>query len=85
MGYKEDNQVMYRSVLRPLVTVTKYSYAPYNDVSVNDGPHIRLWSHNTIIYYYNIYHTAVAQWLRCCATNRKVTGSIAAGVSEIFL
>ena len=24
--------------------------------------------------------TAVAQWLRCCATNRKVAGSIPAGV-----
>ena len=28
--------------------------------------------------------TAVAQWLRCCATNRKVTGSIPGGVMEIF-
>jgi len=28
--------------------------------------------------------TAVAQWLRCCATNRKVAGSIAAGVSGFF-
>ena len=28
--------------------------------------------------------TAVAQWLRCCATNRKVAGSIPAGVIEIF-
>jgi len=27
---------------------------------------------------------AVAQWLRCCATNRKVTGSIPDGVIEIF-
>jgi len=27
---------------------------------------------------------AVAQWLRCCATNRKVAGSIPAGVSGIF-
>ena len=27
--------------------------------------------------------TAVAQWLRCCATNRKVAGSIPAGVSEL--
>jgi len=27
---------------------------------------------------------AVAQWLRCCATNWKVAGSIAAGVTEIF-
>ena len=28
--------------------------------------------------------TAVAQWLRCCATNRKVAGSISDGVSGIF-
>ena len=28
--------------------------------------------------------TAVAKWLRCCATNRKVTGSIADGVSGFF-
>jgi hypothetical protein len=31
-----------------------------------------------------IYQTAVAQWLRCCATNRKVAGSILAGVIGIF-
>ena len=29
--------------------------------------------------------TAIAQWLRCCATNRKVTGSIPAGVSGFFI
>ena len=28
--------------------------------------------------------TAVAQWLRCCATNRKVGGSIPDGVIGIF-
>ena len=28
--------------------------------------------------------TAVAQWLWCCATNRKVTGSIPDGVIGIF-
>jgi len=28
--------------------------------------------------------TAVAQWLRYCATNRKVAGSIPAGVIVIF-
>ena len=28
--------------------------------------------------------TAVEQWLRCCATNRKVAGSIPAGVTGIF-
>jgi len=29
--------------------------------------------------------TAVAQWLSCCATNRKVAGSIPAGVSGFFI
>jgi len=29
--------------------------------------------------------TAVAQWLRCCATKRKVAGSIPAGVSGFFV
>ena len=28
--------------------------------------------------------TAVAQWLMCCATNRKVAGSISDGVIGIF-
>ena len=28
--------------------------------------------------------TAAAQWLRCCATNRKVAGSIPDGVIGIF-
>jgi len=37
--------------------------------------------------YSNHYHLrgiAVAQWLRCCATNRKVAGSIPAGIIGIF-
>jgi hypothetical protein len=29
--------------------IPNYRYAPHNDVSVNDGPHIRRWSHNVII------------------------------------
>ena len=29
--------------------------------------------------------TAVAQWLRCCVTNRKVAGSIPAGVNGFFI
>ena len=29
--------------------------------------------------------TALAQWLRCCATNGKVAGSIPVGVIGIFL
>ena len=37
--------------------------------------------------YYSLHvrlRTAVAQWLRCCATNRKVAGSIPA-VSGFFI
>jgi len=34
---------------------------------------------------YFVWRTAVAQWLRCCATNRKVVGSIPAGVSGFFI
>ena len=41
------------------------------------------------IYYSHIVHclegTAVAQWLRCCATNWKVAGSIPASVSGFFI
>ena len=29
--------------------------------------------------------TAVAQWLRCCATNRKDAGSIPTGVNRSFI
>ena len=34
--------------------------------------------------FFNNRGTAVAQWLRCCATNRKIAGSIPAGVIGIF-
>jgi len=34
---------------------------------------------------YTYWGTAVAQWLRCCATNRKVAGSIPANVSRFFI
>jgi hypothetical protein len=29
--------------------------------------------------------TAIAQWLRCCAANRKVAGSISDGAMEFFI
>jgi len=37
------------SVCYFLSPISKYSYAPYNDVSINVGPHIRRWSHNILI------------------------------------
>ena len=35
--------------------------------------------------YKQTWGTAVAQWLRCCATNQKVAGSIPAGVSGFVI
>jgi len=37
------------------------------------------------LYITAVVGTAVAQWLRCCATNRKVAGLIPAGVSGFFI
>ena len=37
------------------------------------------------VYIYIYMGTAAAQWLRPCATNRKVAGSIPAGVSRFFI
>jgi len=41
----------YKSKFNVLLTPTssQYRYAPHNYVSVNDGPHIRRWSHKIII------------------------------------
>jgi len=36
-------------MLTVFYNVAVYSYVPHNDVSVNDGPHIRRWSHKIII------------------------------------
>jgi len=42
-------------VWQPVAKV-KYSRAPHNDVSANDGAHIRRWSHNIITsQHYNTY------------------------------
>jgi len=38
----------------------------------------------SILYMFRV-GTAAAQWLRCCATNRKVAGSIPAGVSVFYI
>ena len=42
-------------------------------------------SHDQSVVSHYILGTAVAQWLRCCATNRKVDGSIPADVSGFFI
>ena len=39
---------------------------------------------NFMFFICGLLGTAVAQWLRCCATNRKVAGSIPDGVTGFF-
>jgi hypothetical protein len=56
----------YPTKLHKLIT---YSYAPHNDVSVNDGPHIRGWSHNILILYDNtivLQLPTVFSTVTCC-------------------
>ena len=36
-------------VFNDIVCSSDYRYVPQNDVSVNDGEHIRRWSHKVII------------------------------------
>jgi hypothetical protein len=48
-----------------------YIHAPHKDVSVNDGPHIRRWSHKIIILYYN---TIVLQLPTVFSTVTSCTG-----------
>ena len=36
----------------PEANQTEYRYAPHYDVSVNDGPHIRQWSHKIMILFF---------------------------------
>jgi len=46
---------------------------------------VQNWGQTHFSYVQGYYlGTMVAQWLRCCATNREVTGSIPAGVIRIF-
>ena len=43
------------------------------------------YTHTHIYIFIYIYRgTALAQWLRCCATNRKVAGSIPLSVNLFF-
>ena len=44
--------------------------------------HLVIWDNTQ---YKMVWETAVAQWLRCCSTNRKVAGSIPASVSGFFI
>jgi len=49
------------------------------------GVEVQLHSTSTLEASHLLMGTAVAQWLRCCATNRRVAGSIPAGVIGFFV
>ena len=59
-----------------IVTALEFSYT---------GRDIRGSVQLFIVYATYSVKTAVAQWLRCCATNQKVAGSIPAGVTGFFI
>jgi len=46
---------------------TIYRYAPHNDVSFNDGPHILRWSHNIITLTIVLQLHTVFSTVTCCA------------------
>jgi len=56
----------------------------WNDifVSILQPERLHSWCFQSLLYSLG---TEVAQWLRCCATNRKVAGLIPAGVIGLFI
>ena len=52
--------------------------------NLRDVTHVKLLSKFTLQLNNTRRGTAVAQWLRCCAKNLKVAGSIPDGVIGIF-
>jgi len=56
----------------------------YVYIYINIHIHIHIHVQIKLVFYSPTVGTAVAQWLRCCATNRKVAGSIPAGHSLLY-
>ena len=72
-------------VLRKIIVVYCANYVQHTHtcahaLCVQNAKRLNIKSGGT----YGYRGTAVAQWLRCCAINRKVAGSIPDGVIEIF-
>ena len=77
---------MYKYI-RPYIGCITYTYVRV-DTYVRTYIHTHTHTHTHTQTHTHIYiyiYIAVAQWLRCCATNRKVAGSIQAGVSGFFI
>jgi hypothetical protein len=48
------------------ISVDLYSHAQHNDVSVNDGPHTRRWSHNVTVNTTVLQLPTVFSTVTCC-------------------
>ena len=78
-------------VIRPVLAPPSFWLQQHTDLRAHNLAH-SLWLDNiTCTWSWRLcgitpalYGTAVAQWLSCCATNRKVDGSIPDGVIGIF-
>ena len=82
-----SNLVTFRSLLDPVLPYYVFAFAialwlveKSNTVALAG---VLYFGGNKIATYF-IKGTAVVQWLRCCATNRKVVGSIPDGVTGNF-
>jgi len=69
----------YRVILWELVINNFTNYTSISNAAVSN-----VMKHLNYKLYYQQLGTAVAQWIRYCATNRKVAGSIPDGVIGIF-
>ena len=73
---------MLRRILVKIPNITLQENLSCRGVSSLHGTDARMERYDEAIGHY--WGTAVAQWLRCCATNREVAGSIPASVIGIF-
>ena len=75
-----ESYIQYEWTLKTLRNSNKFKSVDYI-LEVGDFDCVFLVTFRSVL---NFLGTAVAQWLRFCATNRKVAGSIPAGVIGIF-
>ena len=83
-----DNTRALKISRKKLVCLIAYTFVyvqlQHNPCSLFSSSQITVFCKMLKRKYRNKLGTAVAQWLRCCATNRKVAGSIPPGVIGIF-
>ena len=65
--YSGQIEVIYSGqIRRKIISIYKYTYVPHTGVSVNDGPHIRRWSHNIVTLTTVLQMPTVISTVTCC-------------------